>query len=123
MQTKIIGLIIILFLSASCNWASEFPVVVNKTSRYIITIPVKSTPNEYKAAQILQQYILKSTGVTLFIAKENEIGGRPAFYIGKTIKSKSIVIKPIPNQGYLINIDDENITIIGGPGKGVITCY
>jgi hypothetical protein len=120
MQTKTIGLIIILFLSASCNWASEFPVVVNNTTRYIIAIPVKSTPNEYKAAQILQQYILKSTGVTLFIAKENETGGRPAFYIGKTIKSKSVVNKPLANEGYVTTIEDENITIAGGTGKGVI---
>lgn len=110
----------IFLLSTSCNWASDFPVIVNGKSDYAIVVPVNATPNETKAAQILQKYIHLSTNLTLPVTKENAWKDKPAFYVGKTERSKKFTPSAISGEGYLLASDDKDIVIYGGSGKGVV---
>lgn len=114
------ALLLLILLSSSCNWASDFPVVVNNTSAYAIVTPARTTPNEAKAAQILQSYIKLSTGVSLLIVKENTWADKPGFFIGKTIKAQSFSPSPIKGEGYLLASNDRDVLIYGGTGKGVV---
>lgn len=113
-------LLCIVLLSTSCNWASDFPVVVNKTSAYAIVVPQNATPHENKAAKALQHYIYLATGTNLLIAKENAWANKPGLFIGKTLKSKTIEIPEIKGDGYFIGTDNQDVVICGGNGKGVV---
>ncbi|MES2689214.1 MAG: glycoside hydrolase family 20 zincin-like fold domain-containing protein, partial [Bacteroidota bacterium] len=110
----------IILLSTSCNWASDFPVIVNGKSDYAIVTPAGATPNEIKAARILQQYIRLSTGLTLPITKENAWKDKPAFFVGKTEKANKFNPSAVKGEGYLLAADDRDIVIYGGSGKGVV---
>ncbi len=109
-----------ILLTASCNWASDFPVILNNTTDYRIFIPEKSTPNEAKAAKALQRYIFESTGITLLIVPENNAQNKPGFFIGKTKKLKSFEIPAIKGEGYFMASNTQDVVICGGTGKGVI---
>ncbi len=117
---KNIFLIVLLLVSASCNWASDFPVVVNKTTSHAIVIPVRNTANESKAAKIIQDYILKATGVTLFIVKENAWTSKPGIYVGKTEKSRGFNPPAITGEGFFMASNSEDFVIYGGIGRGVV---
>lgn len=119
MKNFTILLTLILF-STSCNWASDFPVVINNQSSYAIVIPAKNTPNEAKAAAALQKYINLSTGASLLIIKENTWSGNAAFYIGKTQKAKTFNLPAINGEGYYMASNDKDVVICGGSGKGVV---
>lgn len=117
---KFIVSIAFVFLCTSCNWASDFPVVVNKTTSYAIVIPTKPTKNEVNAAKALQKYILESTGVTLLLANENVWTDKLGFYVGNTQKSKTFNIPKLDGEGYFIASQESNVLIYGNSGKGVI---
>jgi hypothetical protein len=113
-------LVCLLVTGTSCNWASDFPVVVNGSSAYAIVTPATSTPNEVKAAKILQEYILRATGVTLPVTKENAWADKPAFFIGRTQKAIIFNTPEITGEGYFMASDNQDIVICGGSGKGVV---
>ncbi|TAE86701.1 MAG: DUF4838 domain-containing protein [Bacteroidetes bacterium] len=113
-------LLSIVLLSTSCNWASDFPVVINKTSAYAIVVPEHPTPHENKAAKALQHYILLSTGTTLLVANETVWKDKPGLFIGNTQKSKTVQIPEISGEGYFMGSDNQDVIIYGKQGKGVI---
>lgn len=113
-------LIYTILLSTSCNWANDFPVIVNGQTNYAIVTPVEATKNEIKAAQVLQHYIQLSTGVTLPITKENAWKNKPAFFIGKTEKAVKFNPSAISGEGFLLASDDKDIVIYGKSGKGAL---
>lgn len=113
-------LVFLLVTGTSCNWASDFPVVVNGSSAYAIVTPPGPTPNEIKAAKILQEYLLRATGVTLPVTKENAWADKPAFFIGNTQKAATFNSPKITGEGYFMASDNQDIVICGGSGKGVI---
>lgn len=110
----------LLFFSSSCNWASDFPVVVNGSSAYAIVLPVNPTPNETKAARVLQEYLLKSTATTLPVTKENAWAGKPAFFIGNTQKALGFNPPELKGESYFMAADNQDVIICGGSGKGVL---
>lgn len=117
---KNLTLLVLILLSWSCNWASDFPVVINKQTEYAIVIPNKNNAHEAKAASALQKYINLSMGVSMLVVNENNWKNKPGFFIGNTIKSKSFNIPKINGEGYFLSSNQKDVIIVGGSGKGVL---
>ena len=72
--------------------AGEMNIVKDGRSEYVIAVPgdeaVAGMVRE--AAEALRGYLLEATGCPLPIVSEDEVGERPAFYLGRTRKGEAV---------------------------------
>lgn len=112
---------LVFFLIICCHKvASQDFVLIDKQKDVVIILPQDATKNECKAAQILQQYLQKITDKKFNISTEDKTNNTPAIFIGKTEFSEKYNPSIIKNDGFFIATDNENLTICGGSGKGII---
>ncbi|MBQ6328303.1 MAG: hypothetical protein IJI35_04755, partial [Kiritimatiellae bacterium] len=71
--------------------ADELKIIEDGRSEYAIAVPSDDVAAcmVREAADALQGYLFESTGCTLPIVNEAEIGVRPAFYLGRTQKGEA----------------------------------
>ena len=94
-------------------------------SHYSIVIPLKPTPADTRAAEILRQAIMKISGAELPIRTDHSAAGRFEISIGNTNRLKSITDKEILTKvkdadGFAVFSEKEKIYILGGTHKGAI---
>ncbi len=122
-MTKIAGTIflsMVLMLKTFCTPVSSIAIVKNGVSDYSIVLPAEPTKVDNKAAQVLQEYILKVSGARLSIASENNFKGNHAIYVGKTALAQQLDIKGIQDDGFLLATAADNIVICGLHGQGTL---
>ena len=79
---KTILLSLLFFISAEIISALEKPLIANRKSEGVIVIPAKPDPVEEFAAQELQTYLRKITGVTLAVEK-GKTTARTGYKLGR----------------------------------------
>ena len=91
---KTLGILLTLApaLAAVAAPAETLTITSNGTSEYVIAVSDDNAVAEKvrEAADALQGYLFESTGCTLPIVSEAEIGARPAFYLGRTCKGETV---------------------------------
>jgi hypothetical protein len=111
---------VIMFAPSCTLSAQDITIINNKKSDYVIVIPAEPLPAEDKAANIMQGYVFKASGVQLPILRGTEQPKSPAIYIGRTQKGNKVFSAKLSPEGYLIQTDKKDIIIKGGSGKGVV---
>ncbi|NCW28695.1 MAG: hypothetical protein EBV83_10490, partial [Verrucomicrobia bacterium] len=111
---------VIMFAPSCTLSAQDITIINNKKSDYVIVIPAEPLPAEDKAANIMQGYVFKASGVQLPILRGTEQPKLPAIYIGRTQKGNKVFPAKLSPEGYLIQTDKKDIIIKGGSGKGVV---
>ena len=117
----LIGLFLIFNLGACKGAAQDLVIVNNNLSIYKIIIPADASKLEIKSANVLQDYILKVTGVQLPIGNEKkEPLKTPGIYLGYTAKKEIAYRGKMPPESYKLTTDGKDLIICGGSGKGLI---
>lgn len=98
--------------------------IKNGKSKFII-VPVADNPAARHAAEELQQYVKKSSGVTLEIWAQNDITASSAIYIGGKVGVKKGVVQDVTQMdlnldGYVIGISETDIYIEAQNDRGLI---
>ncbi|MEP7374017.1 MAG: DUF4838 domain-containing protein [Chitinophagaceae bacterium] len=94
----------------------------NESSAYNIIIPVHATPDELKAATVLQDYLLQISGAALPIIAANKSKRPYEILIGQNERldelSAGINYKALKEDGFVIRTDSLRLIIAGGNEKG-----
>ena len=107
-------------------WAANasdapFAIIENGVSKGKIVIPAKARNVEEKAAAELKEYLVKSTGVTLPIVRENAVKAPvKGFYLGRTqaaLQTGLDMEKEAPDA-FLIRYSGGKLFITGHDGSG-----
>ena len=113
-------LVALISLNACHGSAQELVLADNNNSDYKIVIPAQATKLEKHAAQVLQDYVQRVSGVQLTIQDDHASLGTPGIYIGHTVKEKKIIPGKLPAEGSLLLSDGKDLVFYGGSGKGLI---
>lgn len=109
----------VLLATTSFVQAQTLTLVENQKPQAQLVIAQDATQSTRQAAQILQQYIEKSTSAK--IALSNKPGTLPAIHIGETAYTKAQGLKPanLDEDGFIIKtVDKNNLVIVGGSDWG-----
>jgi hypothetical protein len=89
---------------------------------YQIVIPVQGELMEHKAAQQLQYYLYRMSGVNLPVVMEREYSGNRGIYIGRTDYASTLEVDFdfLEEDGYAYRRQGDNLVIAGGSRKGVL---
>jgi alpha-glucuronidase len=89
---------------------------------YQIVIPVQAELMEHKAAQQLQYYLYRMSGVNLPVVMEREYSGNRGIYIGRTDYASTLEVDFdfLEEDGYAYRRQGDNLVIAGGSRKGVL---
>ena len=96
----------------------------NQSSRYNIIIPRHATPQELKAANVLQDYILQVSGAALPIIPANKNRTAYEIVLGQNERldelASGISYQSLKEDGFLIRTDSLRLIIAGGNEKGTL---
>ncbi len=96
----------------------------NEMSRYRIIIPSAATPNEVKAANILQDYLLEISGAALPVISADKHRSPYEIVLGQNDRLDDLAIKininALKEDGFTIKTDSLRVIIAGGNEKGTI---
>jgi hypothetical protein len=96
----------------------------NQPSSYRIVIPSAPTPNELKASQVLQDYLLQISGVALPIIRADKSKSDYEIVLGQNDRldelSIGINLNDLKQDGFLIKTDNKRLIIAGGNKKGTL---
>ena len=96
----------------------------NESSLYNIIIPVHSTPDELKAATVLQNYLQQISGAALAIITADKSRRPYEIIIGQNERldemSAGINYKLLKEDGFVIRTDSLRLIISGGNEKGTL---
>lgn len=111
-----------LLSSFSASAVNKIRLIENGKSNYSIITGTLATRNELMAADILQKYLFKISGVLLPVYGDNNPKAKnPAFVISSFPHGYcSEPAQILKEDGYCIQSSDNNIYITGGSGMGVI---
>ena len=116
------GIAVLPNYSCSENLMSVDKLIIEGRTDYTIVIPDDNGSMEMEAANQLQHYLSKMSGVSLPVVTENEYQGKNAIYLGATdfSRAKGIDLEPLENNGYVFERHKDNLVIAGGSEKGVL---
>lgn len=107
--------------------ASSRPVLTlaeNESTRYRIVIPVHATPEETKAANVLQQYLLRISGAALPVIRANQHFSPYEIVLGQNERLDDLQVaidfKSLKEDGFVIRTDSSRLIIAGGNEKGTL---
>ena len=96
----------------------------NESSRYNIIIPTHATPDELKAATVLQDYLLQISGAALPVITADKHRTSYEIILGQNERldelSFRINYKLLKEDGFVIRTDSLRLIIAGGNEKGHI---
>jgi hypothetical protein len=105
----------------ACNGsAQEITLVSNGHSDYRIIIPSSPTAIEQRAAETLQKYVQRISGVQLPIARDERHNAIPAVFIGQTSKAEKINGGKMAAESYRLQTDGKDLVICSGNGRGLM---
>lgn len=122
---KLIALCLGFFLCQTAFTKSVGIILVEKgRSEYQIVIPLKASPEEKQAANILRDYIKKISRADIPIVTDNESDYSKEILIGNTnrtnTKNPQIIVPLLKHDGYWIKTSGEKLLIYGNQGNAVI---
>lgn len=107
----------LLIMASLYGTAQSLELVKNGSSVYHIYLSPGSSRIDSKAANVLQDYFYRVTGVRLPV--ENKPSASPAFIIGaNNLHDKEI--RDLPEDGFIIRTSQKNILIAGNSAKGTL---
>jgi hypothetical protein len=93
-------------------------------SDFAIVIPDQPGETERYAAQELQTFLEKISGVRLDVLAEKDAGNRKAVLIGATLRGSSIIpdgdLQPLGQEGFVLRTQKGDLAIRGGGPRGVL---
>ena len=96
----------------------------NESSRYSIIIPTHATPDELKAATVLQDYLLQISGAPLPVIAADKHKTPYEIILGQNERldalSSRINYKLLKEDGFVIRTDSLRLIIAGGNEKGTL---
>ncbi len=96
----------------------------NGNSLYRIVIPATATPQEHKAAAVLQDYLLQISGAAIPIVSSTRPGTKHEILLGQNEKLAELGIgvnfDELEADGFVIMTDSLRLVIAGGNDKGTI---
>ena len=96
----------------------------NEFSAYSIIIPIHATPDEVKAATVLQDYLLQISGAALAVIKADKPAKAYEIILGQNERldelSAGINYKLLKEDGFVIRTDSLRLIIAGGNEKGTL---
>ncbi len=125
-QLLIIPLLLTVFCAGKITQAEEtaFSLVHDGESPYVIVLREDSTLVEQTAANELQQYLAKTTGVTLPIISEADHDGQPAIYIGPGKKFQTAFpdadLEELDADGIFLRTLGDSLFLCGGKSRGTL---
>lgn len=96
---------------------SHLTLVESNSTDYSIVLPEKAHENETKAAKELQKYINQISGVTIPITDETEKKLSNKIFVGATLASKTIALKP---HSTVIKSIEGDLLILGADSKSTL---
>jgi len=85
----------------------------------VVAIPEKSCDVEVVAARELAQYLKKSTGNNVTLARENQLAAPAQYYVGKTARAAGLgILPPAERDSFTIKFSDNALFIVGVDGNG-----
>lgn len=112
---------LVLLCLSSCD--SKINIAIKGDSEYRIVIPTKANKSELKAASYLQRYVEKINGANIPIVRDREESIGKEISIGETNRLSPEISKikdNLDDDGFSVQIEDDNIFFLGGSHKGVI---
>jgi hypothetical protein len=107
-------------LIAYSGCAQEITLVNNNHSDYSIIVPKDASKLEKHAANVLQDYILRISGVSLLVQEEKKGLNGPGIYIGYTGKKEEVRPGKMAPESYMVQAHGRDLVICAGSGKGLI---
>jgi hypothetical protein len=96
----------------------------NESSQYNIVIPTHATPDELKAATVLQDYLLQISGAALPVITADKHRRFYEIILGQNERldelSAGINYKSLKEDGFVIRTDSSRLIIAGGNEKGTL---
>ena len=96
----------------------------NESSQYSIIIPTHATPDELKAATVLQDYLLQISGAALPVITADKHRRSYEIILGQNERldelSAGINYKSLKEDGFVIRTDSLRLIIAGGNEKGTL---
>jgi len=96
----------------------------NESSRYNIIIPKHATPNEIKAATVLQEYLLQISGTALPVITADKRKTSYEIILGQNERldelASPVNYKFLKEDGFVIKTDSLRLIIAGGNEKGTL---
>lgn len=114
---------LLLFMTLFTNCHSpqgDINLLINGTTRYVIVLPEGASKAEISAANKLQDYLKRLSGVSFKIINETALTLQPAIFIGNTGHAEKFNTGKLKNESFFIATDNQNLYIKGGGGKGVV---
>lgn len=118
-----IASIIALWLFGISSFAQNLAIVKDNKSDYVIIVSKSASQSDITAAEYLQEYIFKSTGVVVPSLKETEQHNQNVISIGNTLllsKTKNKTKESYQEDEFQIFADGNNLFFVGGTDKGTI---
>lgn len=96
----------------------------NGFSRYRIVVPAAATPNELKASEVLQNYLLQISGAALPILSADKGRSPYEIVLGQNERLDKVGLRvnwnALKEDGFLIKTDSMRLVIAGGSEKGTL---
>jgi len=103
---------------------SELVLTESKQSRYRIVVPSSSTPDESRAAEVLQAHLLEISGAALPIVKASRSRSPYEIVMGQNERldelKTNINLNELREDGFVIKTDSSRLIIAGGSEKGTL---
>jgi len=110
--------------SAENKTEQELILTDNQSSLYSIVIPTHATPDEQKAATVLQDYLLQISGAALPVVTADKPAKPYEIILGQNERldelSAGINYKLLKEDGFVIRTDSLRLFIAGGNEKGTL---
>jgi hypothetical protein len=95
-----------------------------KQSRYRIIVPAAATPDEQRAAQVLQEHILQISGAALPVIKASQSRSPYEIVLGQNERLDDLRLginfNVLKEDGFVIRTDSARLIIAGGSEKGTL---
>jgi len=109
---KSIAVLCLFLIVIACNQHGKLSIVHQRQSEYQIVISPEADSIEQYAAQELQEYLLKISGVNIPIISNDSNGAQKKIILGK--------IPELGPDGFSIKTSGQDLVILGGLDKGVL---
>jgi len=104
--------------------AEQIVLAINGNSLYRIVLPSAATPQEQKAASVLQDYLMQITGAALPIVPASKPGTKHEIILGQNERLDGLGIpvnfNALGADGFVIKTDSLRLIIAGGNDKGTL---
>ncbi|HEY3415824.1 MAG TPA: DUF4838 domain-containing protein, partial [Armatimonadota bacterium] len=122
MQLRKLCFCLALFLTLPIVAAANLTLARGGKAQVVIACPAAPIPAETRAVKELGDYLQKITGATFAVVDDQEVGGKPAIYVGPTAfaKGQGIDVTALGKEESIIRTVGNSLLITGGRPRGTL---